>query len=102
MATSSYPDPATRVVVEDLKRSLGRVQQLLPALFPDKDDPRQVAALSEILSRLAQLDASLNAHAPRGGVNGGLVNGDRLGLLQQVAFFQFEQSVDALQRPLSV
>jgi hypothetical protein len=66
---------------------------LLPALFPKKDDPTHAAALGDMLSTLANLEADLNGVGPKASVVGGLVGGDRLQLLQSVAWGRFERQL---------
>ena len=74
--------------------NIPRLIKLLPGIFPDKDDPRQRAALSDVLSSLAGLEADLRGKEVRG--VRGMVSGDRLAVLQQVAYTEFERSVGVL------
>jgi nuclear pore complex protein Nup98-Nup96 len=74
------------------------VLQLLPAVFPDKDDVQQVASLSGMLSELQTLAAFLHAsgYIPRPPVSDLLVDKDRLHLLQGAATESFERSLGAI------
>jgi len=74
--------------------NIPRLIKLLPAIFPDRADPRQAAALSDMLSSLAGLEADLRGKEVRG--VRGMVSGDRLAVLQQVAYTDFERSVGVL------
>ncbi|ORY25742.1 nuclear protein 96-domain-containing protein [Naematelia encephala] len=95
LRAGSVPDPIERASLVNLAKSLPRVIQLLPALFPDKDDVQQVASLSDMLSELHQLAGTLYdaGYVGRLAVGGLLVNVDRLHLLQERAFGDFERTL---------
>lgn len=98
LRAGSHPDPAEKAELQELAKNLPRVLQLLPALFPNKDDVQQVASLSDMLSGLHSLAGALHAAglAPRPPVSDLLVDKDRLHLLQRTATESFESSLKAL------
>jgi len=59
LAARPNPDPREAATLQSLARSLPRVLQLLPALFPDKGDVQQIAGLSDMLCSLHRLAGSL-------------------------------------------
>lgn len=88
-------DPTQIAESHRLLGNISRLIQLLPAIFPDVHDPRQSAALSDMLSTLAGLEANLNGKEARGS-KGRMVPGDQLAILQSVAVQDFERSVAVL------
>ncbi|WOO81507.1 Nucleoporin [Vanrija pseudolonga] len=94
----AHPDPHDAEKLSRLGKSLLRVIQLLPALFPDTTDVQQVASLSYMLSQLQVLAVGLHEEGviPRPPVSKLLVDKDRLHLLQGAATESFEQSLSAL------
>ncbi|EKD04006.1 hypothetical protein A1Q2_01680 [Trichosporon asahii var. asahii CBS 8904] len=93
-----HPDPVEDAELNRLCKSVPRVIQLLPALFPNKDDVQQVASLSEMLSNLQNLGAVLhmNNRIERPPISDLLVDKDRLHLLQGAATESFERSLSAI------
>ncbi|TXT13738.1 hypothetical protein VHUM_01105 [Vanrija humicola] len=98
LRAGAHPDPQEAADLSKLAKSLPRVIQLLPALFPDSTDVQQVASLSHMLSQLQKLAVPLHAagYIPRPPVSKLLVDKDRLHLLQGAATESFEQSLSAL------
>lgn len=98
LRAGSHPDPAEDAELKRLSKSVPRVIQLLPALFPAKDDVQQVASLSEMLSALQNLSAVLhmNGRIERPPISDLLVDKDRLHLLQGAATESFERSLSAI------
>jgi nuclear pore complex protein Nup98-Nup96 len=98
LSGGQHPDPAEARTLVTLANNLPRVLQLLPAVFPDKDDVQQVASLSGMLSELQTLAAFLHAsgYIPRPPVSDLLVDKDRLHLLQGAATESFERSLGAI------
>jgi len=94
LRSGSMPDPQLVAQSSRMINNIPRLIKLLPGIFPDKDDPRQRAALSDMLSSLAGLEADLRGKEVRG--VRGMVSGDRLAVLQQVAYTEFERSVGVL------
>ncbi|WWC61363.1 uncharacterized protein I303_103944 [Kwoniella dejecticola CBS 10117] len=93
-----HPDPRESSTLTEHSRNLPRVLQLLPALFPDKDDLQQVAGLSEMLSPLYQLASALHnaGYIASQPVSKFLVDEDRLDLLQDSAFERFNRALEGL------
>lgn len=98
LRAGSHPDPVEEAELNRLCSSVPRVIQLLPALFPDKDDVQQVASLSEMLGALQNLGAVLhmNNRIERPPISDLLVDKDRLHLLQGAATESFERSLSAI------
>lgn len=98
LRAGANPDPTEAHALTALARNVPRVLQLLPALFPDKEDVQQVASLSDMLSDLQALAGVLHpaGFIPRPPVSDLLVDKDRLHLLQAAATESFEHSLQAL------
>lgn len=98
LRAGTHPDPTEARKLAALANNLPRVLQLLPALFPDKDNVQQVASLSDMLSELQTLAGVLHAsgYIPRPPVSDLLVDKDRLHLLQGAATERFERSLGAI------
>ncbi|OCF35297.1 nuclear pore complex protein Nup98-Nup96 [Kwoniella heveanensis BCC8398] len=98
LQAGSHPDPRDSAALTEHTRTLPRVLQLLPALFPDKRDTQQVASLSEMLSPLYQLAGVLHnaGYIAKQSVPTYLVDEDRIHLLQGAAYESFNKSLDAL------
>nr|XP_019002371.1 nuclear pore complex protein Nup98-Nup96 [Kwoniella mangroviensis CBS 8507]OCF65832.1 nuclear pore complex protein Nup98-Nup96 [Kwoniella mangroviensis CBS 8507] len=100
LSSGSHPDPRESSILSEHSKTLPKVLQLLPALFPDKNNIQQVASLSEMLSPLYQLAAVLHN---AGYINktmvppsNYLVDEDRLDLLQMAAVERFNKVLDGL------
>ncbi|EIW69491.1 hypothetical protein TREMEDRAFT_62352 [Tremella mesenterica DSM 1558] len=88
-----------RVRLSVISQNVPRVIQLLPALFPDKEDTQQMAVISDMLSELHQIAGGLSmaGYMDRPAVsNVSLVDVDRLHLLQAKAYDVFEKSLNAV------
>jgi nuclear pore complex protein Nup98-Nup96 len=98
LRAGDYADAAEARELAGLADNLLRVLQLLPALFPSKDDVQQVAALSGMLSELQRLASVLHAAGfiPRPPISDLMVDKDRLHLLQSAATESFERSLAAI------
>jgi len=109
------PDPHEASTLSELARMLPRAIQLLPSLFPDKEDVQQIAVLGDMLSELHNVAGLLRQagyvshfingeedrrlmknQIARPHVSPLMVDGDRLHLLQAAAFDSFERSLHAV------
>ncbi|WVW83374.1 hypothetical protein I302_105393 [Kwoniella bestiolae CBS 10118] len=100
VSSGSNPDPRESSTLSEHSKTLPKVLQLLPALFPDKSNSQQVASLSEMLSPLYQLAAVLHnaGYISKSMVppSNCLVDEDRLDLLQMAAVERFDKKLDGL------
>lgn len=94
LRAGSLPDPSLLAQSNRMINNIPRLIKLLPGIFPNRSDPRQAAALGDMLSSLAGLEADLRGKEVRGVK--GMVSGDRLAVLQQVAYMDFEKNVGVL------
>lgn len=91
------PDPFEAARLAKLASTLPRTLQLLPGLFPDKNDVQQTAVLSDMLSALHDLASAfhqagyLDKPASTAGATSALVDVDRLHLLQERALADFDK-----------
>lgn len=94
----AHPDPHEASELRRLAEDIPRLLQLVPALFPNKNDVQQVASLSHMLSHLQALASDLHnaGYMARPPVSDLLLDKDRLHLLQESATESFDKSLQAL------
>ena len=60
LGAGANPDPIEAGQLVELSQTLQRVIQLLPALFSDRDDVQQIAALGDLLSDLTTIASQVH------------------------------------------